>query len=129
MTYFLLLIGLLFLHYITDFTKLSTPNMLSAKRFGTPLLPIWYHGLIHATLMTIYLSIFTKNIPFLCTMFLLECITHFSIDVLKGKCNKWFPIVQSPSNVEHWNLFGFDQFLHQLVIVIIYFLTITFNTL
>ena len=126
---FLLLIGLLFLHFVADFTKLSTPNMLSAKRFGTPLLPIFQHGLIHASLMTTYLLIFTQNIQFLGMMFLLECMTHFLIDVLKGKCNKWFPIVQNPSNVEHWYVFGFDQFLHQIVILIIYFLTTNFNIL
>jgi len=44
-------------------------------------------------------------------------ITHFLIDVWKGRMNGWFTTLQSPANKWHWTVFGFDQLLHALVII------------
>ena len=38
-------------HWLADYTHLSTAWMLNAKRLGKPLLPIFAHALVHASLM------------------------------------------------------------------------------
>ena len=43
----LLLILLFFSHFLCDFTPLSTPIMLNAKRVGSPLGPIFEHACVH----------------------------------------------------------------------------------
>ena len=113
-------IGLFFCHFLADFTWLSTPWMLSAKAKGEPLLPIFAHATVHAVLMTIFVGVClgTKlTSALLMNVFILQSVSHFLIDTLKGKMNVWVPIVQTPSNKWHWIVFGFDQFLHSLVIL------------
>lgn len=124
--YTTILIALFFCHYLADYTYLSTAWMLNAKRFGKPLFPIFIHALTHATLMLIAIWIFNsiklnywsgillKEIY----LFLFQLITHFLIDVWKGRMNGWFPSLQNPANKWHWVVFGFDQFLHALVIIL-----------
>lgn len=113
-----ILAALFFCHFLADYTHLSTDWMLKAKRFGKPLYPIFTHAFIHASLMLVALSIF--GISGLCAMylFLLQLITHFVIDVLKGRMNGWIPELQSPTNKWHWVVFGADQYLHSIVIVV-----------
>lgn len=113
-----ILIGLSVCHFLGDFTWLSTPWMLSAKAKGEPLLPIFVHATVHAVLMTIFVKIYLGDIAtpiLLMNVFILQSVSHFLIDTLKGKINVWFPSVQSQTNKWHWVVFGFDQFLHQLV--------------
>jgi len=125
-----LLIFLFIAHYIGDYSHLSTNWMLSAKRIGKPYLPIAAHALAHACLMTFICNIYTA-LPMMnykydnCdSVFLIQLSTHFAIDVLKGKCNVWFPSFANPANKAHWYVFGFDQLLHQIVIIgIWYFVT------
>ncbi len=103
-------------HFLGDFTHLSTNWMLRAKRLGTPLLPILAHAGVHTTLFfiaTFYLHGLDKAI----LSAQIQLPTHFIIDVLKGKMNYWFPSLQDTSNKFHWLLFGFDQYLHQIVII------------
>ncbi len=98
--------------------------MLLAKRLGTPLYPIFIHALIHAFLFQIVLFLFVKDITLVGNLSLFELGTHFSIDVLKGRLNGWFPKLSNPANKFHWYVFGLDQFLHQLVIItIVYYAT------
>ncbi len=112
-----LLILLFVCHWLADFTHLSTPWMLKAKQVGSPLFPIFVHAMIHGTLMFIVLLFFAPiNLVLLLVPF--QLITHFFIDVLKGKINFWFPVLANTTNKFHWWLFGFDQLLHQTVIVI-----------
>lgn len=106
---------------LADYTNLSTNWMLSAKRFGTPWFPIFCHALIHATLMSIVIYFWMESYC-LKTMLILvtggiQLLTHFLIDILKGKMNYWFPIFQNPANKQHWYLFGIDQMLHSFVII------------
>lgn len=109
-----LLILLNLCHWLADYTWLSTDWMLKAKRFGKPLYPILCHAFVHSFLMGVILQIWYPQARWL---FFIQLITHFSIDVLKGRFNVWFPKVSAPSNVIHWAVFGADQFAHQMVII------------
>lgn len=113
-----LLVLLLVTHWLADYTHLSTKWMLSAKANGRPLLPILAHATVHAVLALAALLVFveaSRALPL--ALFLL--VSHFLIDVGKGRMNDWFPPLQSATNRCHWYVFGLDQLLHQLVIVAI----------
>ncbi|MBN8701491.1 MAG: DUF3307 domain-containing protein [Bacteroidetes bacterium] len=103
-------------HLFGDFSPLSTSKMLQAKEKGTPSIPIFLHASIHGLLMLSVL-VFFCSIKLAIILCLFEIVTHFLIDTWKGKMNVWFPIFSDNKNKYHWMLFGFDQFLHQLVIV------------
>lgn len=131
-----ILIGLFFCHLVADYTHLSTSWMLNAKRFGTPLFPIFIHAFVHAILMSIFLESYFLytitdynplewNFSMVDKLFLLQLITHFSIDTWKGKMSSWFPKIQSPSNKWHWVVFGIDQYLHTLVIIVMSFYSVS----
>lgn len=114
-----ILIALFFCHFLADYTHLSTAWMLNAKRLGKPLYPIFTHAFIHASLMLVLLSLaFGLGGLKLASLFGFQLITHFLIDVWKGRMNGWFPALQSPANKWHWIVFGFDQFLHAVVIIL-----------
>ena len=114
-----ILLILFFCHLLADYTHLSTSWMLNAKRLGTPLFPILIHALVHATLMLLALNlIFKITGNQLMLLFFIQIITHFFIDVLKGKLNVWFKELQSPANKWHWIVFGTDQYLHASVIIL-----------
>lgn len=116
------LIGLFFCHLLADFTHLSTNWMLNAKRLGKPLHPIFVHALVHAILMILMLLIiFRFSLTVLIPIFIFQLLTHFIIDVTKGRLNGFFPNLLSPSNKWHWVLFGVDQYLHSFVIIIMSF--------
>ena len=125
----IIILALLFVcHYLADYTKLSTPYMLIAKRTGEPLLPILEHACIHGVLMGIALVPFLHiSISLVFILIAIEIVTHFIIDVLKGRCNVWFPILKDNTKYPHWYVFGFDQLLHQLVIVFMYFLIVKYK--
>ena len=117
-----LLIGLFVAHFLADFTHLSNMWMLNAKRLGTPLYPIYIHSCIHGLLTTIVLYLFTTNFnPYL---ILLDIFSHFVIDVWKGKMNSLFPSLLDNTNKWHWIVFGFDQLLHAITKISIYYLAI-----
>jgi hypothetical protein len=112
-----ILIGLFICHWLADYTHLSTDWMLNAKRLGKPLFPIFVHSSMHAILMFLFLVFFTNDLGLVLKLSLFQLITHFLIDVWKGRMNGWFPALQSPANKWHWIVFGFDQLLHALVII------------
>jgi hypothetical protein len=116
-----LLIALFFCHFLADFTWLSTSWMLNAKAVGKPLLPIFAHAAVHATLMAIVLAFGQMTFALWFNLVMFQLLSHFLIDLWKGRMNVWFPIVQSPASKWHWILFGFDQFLHAVVICIMYY--------
>ncbi len=111
-----ILIGLFICHFLADYTHLSTSWMLNAKRLGKPLFPILTHAMVHTLLMGIFLGCLEISNIILLMGF--QLITHFLIDVWKGRMNGWFPALQSPDNKWHWVVFGFDQLLHAIVIII-----------
>lgn len=112
-----ILICLFACHWLADYTHLSTAWMLNAKRFGTPILPIFAHAAVHATLMSAVLCWFIGVNQTLFALAAIQLLTHFIIDVWKGRMNGWFPLLQSPANKWHWVVFGLDQYLHALVII------------
>lgn len=114
-----ILIGLFFCHWLADYTHLSMSHMLNAKRLGMPLFPIFQHAAMHALIMTIFLF-FIVGLPQLLVIKLtsFQLITHFLIDLWKGRMNARFPSLQSQANKFHWYVFGFDQYLHTIVIII-----------
>lgn len=113
------LILLFVCHFLADYTHLSTGWMLSAKKLGKPLYPIFTHAFIHASLMLVVLSLcFGLSGKRLMFLFLFQLSTHFLIDVWKGRMNGWFPSLQNPANKWHWVVFGFDQLLHAIVIIL-----------
>jgi hypothetical protein len=119
----ILLLSLNFCHWAADYTHLSTKWMLSAKRNGKPLLPIFCHAFIHAWLFFVAIW-FVKGAIIALAGFIITLWSHFVIDVLKGRMNIWFPSLTNPANVFHWWVFGADQFLHQAVIIIITYISI-----
>ena len=121
MTSQLLLIGLFFCHFLADFTWLSTTWMLNAKSLGKPLLPIFAHAAVHATLMGLLLAFGNLPLALWVNLVIFQLLTHFLIDLWKGQMNVWFPILKSPASKWHWIIFGFDQFLHAVVICIMYY--------
>ncbi|MDB5256191.1 MAG: hypothetical protein JWM14_886 [Chitinophagaceae bacterium] len=114
----IILLALLFVcHFLADFSPLSTDWMLRAKSKGSPLFPIFVHAGVHAFLMFAVLIFFTP-ILLAIKLAVFQWFTHFTIDLCKGKMNVWFPAVASPTDKRYWMLFGFDQFMHQIVILI-----------
>lgn len=114
----ILLLTLFFCHFLADYTHLSTAWMLSAKRLGSPIAPIWFHAKVHAALMAIAILPFTGFTSTWAWSVIFQQITHFLIDVWKGRMNGWFPSLQNPANKWHWIVFGFDQYLHAVVIIL-----------
>ncbi len=74
---------------------------------------------IHSVLMSLSLIFFGVEFYKIAIVFVLQLITHFGIDLLKGKMNYWFPKLQDPANKWHWIVFGFDQYLHSIVIILL----------
>lgn len=123
-----LLLALFTCHWLADYTWLSRPFMLKAKSSGTPLWPIFLHAFIHAFLMGIVLLFFIDspdNSMVWTKLFLLQLVSHFIIDVWKGRMNVWFYSLRDTSKYPHWIIFGLDQLLHSTVIIFIaYFATL-----
>lgn len=103
-------------HWAGDFSHLSTAWMLKAKRFGKPVLPILAHAGVHTSLF--FIAVFALHgFDKAVLAAAIQLPTHFTIDVLKGKMNVWFPELLSIENKFHWWVFGADQMLHQTVII------------
>jgi len=111
-----ILIGLFFCHLLADYTHLSMVRMLNAKRLGKPLYPIFCHAEVHAILMGLFIKIIGFSWGAVIILYAFQLVTHFLIDVLKGKMSGWFPSLQNPANKWHWIAFGTYQFLHTIVL-------------
>lgn len=114
-----ILIYLFICHFLADFTHLQNNFMLDAKRFGKPIVPIFLHASVHSLLMTICLLLFGIEGLILVMACFIQLISHFAIDLWKGRMNVWIPTLQNPTNKWHWVVFGFDQLLHSFVIIFI----------
>lgn len=114
----IILIGLFICHFLADFTPLSTAWMLNAKQLGKPLFPIFIHAAMHTMLMSLVLGWFVGFTNDWAYLVIFQWVTHFLIDVWKGRMSGWFPTLQSPANKLHWIVFGFDQLLHAIVIIL-----------
>ena len=119
----LLLIVLLICHYLADFC-LTTPKMIQAKADGRKIWPILLHASVHALLVGLCLLVFGVSWKLVLLLMLAELVTHFLVDLGKGRLTARFPKLANMQQKHYWMLYGFDQLLHQSVIVGIWFFAI-----
>ncbi|MCR5821127.1 MAG: DUF3307 domain-containing protein [Bacteroidaceae bacterium] len=124
MTIILVLISLIICHYLADF-QLTTPSMIAAKAKGSPVVPIISHAAVHALLIFLCLLIAGTAWELSSILAGIEFITHFIIDSLKGRLTALYPTLADMQKKPYWQLYGLDQFLHILVIIIIWYSAIT----
>jgi len=120
----LLLLSLLLCHYLADFC-LTSHAMIRAKADGRNPWPILLHAGIHAGLMGLCLLFWCTSWRLLLLFISLELITHFLIDTAKGRLSARCPKLVDQSKKPYWLLFGFDQLLHQSIIVLIWHIAIS----
>lgn len=116
----LLLIFLLVCHYLADFC-LTTPKMIQAKADGRNPWPIILHAAIHTGLMGLCLLLWAISWKAVLLAMAVEWGTHFLIDLAKARLSARFPRLVDQQQKTYWMLYGLDQLLHQLVIVIIWY--------
>lgn len=119
----LLLVSLLVCHYMADYC-LTTPSMIRAKADGRRLWPIMFHASIHAGLVGLCMLLWEVSWRLLSLLVLLEFVSHFLIDTAKGRLTARYPVLADMQRKPYWMLYGFDQLLHLLVIVLIWFCVI-----
>lgn len=119
-----LLLALFLCHFLADYTWLSRPYMLAAKRFGRPIKPILDHGCVHGLLMLWTMYAFGIRGWEGAGLACFQVVAHTAIDVLKGRLNARYVALQSPANVAHWIVFGLDQYAHTVVILLMWYATL-----
>ena len=119
----LLLITLLVCHYLADFC-LTMPVMIRAKTDGRNLWPIALHATIHAVLIGLCLLVYGVGWQLLLVLIVTELVSHFAIDVLKAQISIRFPYWSDNRHKPYWMLYGLDQLLHQIVMIVIWYLAI-----
>lgn len=115
-----LLTTLLMCHYLADFC-FTFPAMIKAKADGRNPWPIMLHTGIHAGLVGISLLLWGVSWNLLLMLALLEFVSHFLIDTAKGQLTAHYSILGDTQKKPHWMLYGLDQLLHLLVIVMIWY--------
>lgn len=116
----LLLVSLLVCHYLADFC-LTSSAMIRAKADGKNPLPILWHATVHGVLMGICLMLRNVSWKWILVMVGLEIISHFLIDLAKARLSAQFPRLADQQQKPYWIVYGLDQLLHQLVIVVIWY--------
>lgn len=119
----LLLIALLVCHYLADFC-LTMPVIIRAKTDGKSLWPIVFHATIHAVLIGLCLVVYGIRWQLLLALMMAELISHFVLDVSKTQISIRFPYWSDHRRKPYWMLHGLDQLLHQLVLIMIWYLAI-----
>lgn len=114
------LVFLLVCHYLADYC-LTTASMIRAKADGQRLWPIMFHASIHAGLVGLCLLLWGVSWKLLSLLVLLELVSHFLIDTAKGRLTARYPLLADVQGKPYWMLYGFDQLLHLLVMVLIWF--------
>ena len=115
-----LLTLLFFGHYLGDYTPLATTNMHVAKATGYPLWPIARHAGVHAILVLVILLVASVSVELALQLAAFEIVTHFIIDVAKGRITAQYARLQDNTGYPHWMLFGLDQWLHAVVLIWIF---------
>ena len=119
----LLLVALLVCHYLADFC-LTMPVMIRAKADGKNLPPIVLHAAIHAVLMGLCLLVYGTGWQMLLVLMMIELVSHSVLDISKAKISNRFPYWSDNRHKAYWILYGFDQLLHQMVVILIWQLAI-----
>ena len=115
----LLLIALIVCHYLADFC-FTSPSMIRAKADGRNPWPILLHAGIHAGLAGVCLLLWDVSCKLLLALILLEFVSHLLIDTAKGHLTAHYSILADMKQKPYWILYGLDQLLHLLVIVMIW---------
>lgn len=118
-----LILFLLLCHYLADFC-LTSPAMIQAKADGRNPWPILLHAGIHAGLVSICLLFWQTPWKTLLLLVLLELVSHFLIDTAKGRLTARFPALADMQQKPYWMLYGLDQLLHLMVLVLIWYFCI-----
>lgn len=118
-----LILFLLLCHYLADFC-LTSPAMIRAKVDGRNPWPILLHAGIHAGLVSICLLFWQTPWKTLLLLVLLELVSHFLIDTAKGRLTARFPALADMQRKPYWMLYGLDQLLHLMVLVLIWYFCI-----
>jgi hypothetical protein len=92
--------------------------MLKAKADGRNVWPILHHAAIHATLCAIVMA-FAAGPIVAFKAFVVQCLTHWAIDITKGRINAMGGDIANPTKYSFWMLFGADQFAHTVVLLYI----------
>lgn len=119
-----LLILLLVCHYVADFC-LTLPMMIRAKADGRRAWPILLHATVHAILMGASLAVCGVGWGLILQLMVLELVTHFAIDTMKGRLTNRFTLLADQRRRPYWMLYGLDQLLHQLVVVAIWYISLS----
>ena len=114
-----LIIVLLVCHYLADFC-LTSSAMIRAKADGRQAGPILGHAAVHTVLMGLCLLVWSVSWKMLLMLMGVELVTHFLIDTAKGRLSASFPLLADRGHKPYWALYGFDQLLHQFVVVFIW---------
>lgn len=118
------LILLLFCHYLADFC-LTWPDLIQAKANARHLWPILLHASVHAVLMGLCLLMFGVGIGKMAWLVLFEWATHFAIDTAKARLSAVNPLLADLKHKPYWMLFGLDQLLHQVVVIVIWYFSMS----
>ena len=111
-----LLVSLLVCHYLADFC-LTTPAMIRAKADGRDVWSIMLHAGVHALLIGACLLFWGVVWESLLLFMLVEFVSHFLIDTIKGRLTARFSALGDQQRKPYWMLFGLDQLLHLLIVV------------
>ena len=122
----ILLIVLLICHYLADFC-LTWPALIRSKADGRNVWPILLHAMVHAVLMGGCLLVFGVNMELTLWLMLLELVTHFVIDTCKAVVSVKIPLLAEVKQKPYWVLFGLDQLMHQLVVVVLWYAAIFYT--
>ena len=120
----ILLVTMLLCHYLADFC-FTSPSMIKAKADGRNPWPILLHATVHALLIGLCLLLWGIVWNLLLLLMSVELISHFLIDTGKGRLTSYYPLLADQQKKPYWMLYGFDQLLHLLIIVIIWNYSIT----
>ena len=111
---------MLICHYLADFC-FTSPAMIKAKADGRNPWLILLHAGIHAGLIGLCLLVWGVSWKLLLMLTLVELVSHFLIDTGKGRLTARYSILANMQKKPYWMLYGLDQLLHLLVIVIIWY--------
>ena len=113
------LIVMLVMHYLGDFTHLLTKSMLASKENYKEhgVLGILYHAFTHGFLIGAAAYAMSANLSIGIMVFGLITISHFFIDFGKAYLSLKYPITKDMSKRQYWYVFGLDQLLHMIFIV------------
>ena len=109
---------MLICHYLADFC-FTSPAMIKAKADGRNPWLILLHAGIHAGLIGLCLLVWGVSWKLLLMLALIELVSHFLIDTFKGYLTARYSFFANMQKKPYWMLYGLDQLLHLLVIVII----------